>query len=640
MRDGDRERDDAEPVGGVGTTPDEPDRDAAEDADASARITNEATEAFMDIMDTYSLVHDTQLRGELLRHFREARRMTETEARAYVTSHRFATLRDRYVEAARRERAPLGRVVGADETESADASGLTTDVSRDDEAREALRAYRALPTLHSYLGEVGDVRGGAAAHADLERLANGDVAGSGTGTGTLRSRAVRVPVLAMYDHVLFPGDTLPLFVDGRTDPDRAEMVALANAAPPPLTGFFGVVCIAGWLESDNESDDAARSLRPTRPMVGTLAQIRRVAGADANGAGARENGSTRLVARGRARFAVKDPWSLIGPQVSPHGVHLNVEVELLSDAAERPKLRRVFGDAPSRARGAGRRTRAPPRLGLTPHSAATYALFDPHALARRLRASPALAVALGCRAPSDGSPNDENKRALETELPLDPSALSHRVASRAPVSLATRYALLCADTVVDRLRLELKLFGVFSDFSRFFTKKKDGEKDDETKKQKRERRESICLSCSSCSAPLSALASLVAMSDEGAGGAYCNPAGLVHDVLTVGEVFPNAVALEGEPSAEFSWFPGFAWTVAVCVRCRQHLGWQFTPEAPTSSATTTRTGSGVPRSRFFGLTRARVRADGFESLESLCDIADTPYAQQVRSLEAADEWDA
>ena len=566
MRDGDRERDDAEPVGGVGTTPDEPDRDAAEDADARAR----------------------------------------------------------------------------------DASGLTTDVSRDGEAREALRAYRALPTLHSYLGEVGDVRGGAAAHADLERLANGDVAGTGTGTGTLRSRAVRVPVLAMYDHVLFPGDTLPLFVDGRTDPDRAEMVALANAAPPPLTGFFGVVCIAGWLESENESDDTARSLRPTRPMVGTLAQIRRVAGADANGAGAHENGSTRLVARGRARFAVKDPWSLIGPQVSPHGVHLNVEVELLSDAAERPKLRRVFGDAPSRARGAGRRTRAPPRLGLTPHSAATYALFDPHALARRLRASPALAVALGCRAPSDDPSNDENKRALETELPLDPSALSHRVASRAPVSLATRYALLCADTVVDRLRLELKLFGVFSDEISFSGEgnKKDGEKDDETKKRQKNK-ESICLSCSSCSAPLSALASLVAMSDEGAGGAYCNPAGLVHDVLTVGEVFPNAVALEGEPSAEFSWFPGFAWTVAVCVRCRQHLGWQFTPEAPTFSKSappealnSTRTGSGVPRSRFFGLTRARVRADGFESLESLCDIADTPYAQQVRSLEAADEWDA
>ena len=566
MRYGDRERDDAEPVGGVGTTPDEPDRDAAEDADARAR----------------------------------------------------------------------------------DASGLTTDVSRDGEAREALRAYRALPTLHSYLGEVGDVRGGAAAHADLERLANGDVAGTGTGTGTLRSRAVRVPVLAMYDHVLFPGDTLPLFVDGRTDPDRAEMVALANAAPPPLTGFFGVVCIAGWLESENESDDTARSLRPTRPMVGTLAQIRRVAGADANGAGAHENGSTRLVARGRARFAVKDPWSLIGPQVAPHGVHLNVEVELLSDAAERPKLRRVFGDAPSRARGAGRRTRAPPRLGLTPHSAATYALFDPHALARRLRASPALAVALGCRAPSDDPSNDENKRALETELPLDPSALSHRVASRAPVSLATRYALLCADTVVDRLRLELKLFGVFSDEISFSGegKKKDGEKDDETKKRQKNT-ESICLSCSSCSAPLSALASLVAMSDEGAGGAYCNPAGLVHDVLTVGEVFPNAVALEGEPSAEFSWFPGFAWTVAVCVRCRQHLGWQFTPEAPTFSKSappealnSTRTGSGVPRSRFFGLTRARVRADGFESLESLCDIADTPYAQQVRSLEAADEWDA
>ena len=149
----------------------------------------------------------------------------------------------------------------------------------------------------------------------------------------------------MYDHVLFPGDTLPLFVDGRTDPDRAEMVALANAAPPPLTGFFGVVCIAGWLETDNPSGDAARSLRPTRPMVGTLAQIA-ASPAPTRTARAPTKTARRGSWRGGARFAVKDPWSLIGQVPHTRGVVLNVEVEFLSDAAERPKLRRASATRP------------------------------------------------------------------------------------------------------------------------------------------------------------------------------------------------------------------------------------------------------------------------------------------------------
>ena len=290
---------------------------------------------------------------------------------------------------------------------------------------------------------------------------------------------------------------------------------------------------------------------------------------------------------------------------------LNVEVELLSDAAERPKLRRVFGDAPrlnTRARHGAADARAA-AAGSDPALGGDVRAVRPARARAAAPRVPAVAVALGCRAPSDGSPNDENKRALETELPLDPASLSHRVASRAPVSLATRYALLCADTAVDRLRLELKLFGVFSDVA---GEGKNEGKDEKADEKKKGGRESICLSCSSCSAPLSALASLVAMSDEGAGGAYCNPAGLVHDVLTVGEVFPNAVALEGEPSAEFSWFPGFAWTVAVCVRCRQHLGWQFTPEVLVTSAseeaTTATTSANGKRGPAFAVLRVDARA--------------------------------
>lgn len=409
------------------------------------------------------------------------------------------------------------------------------------------------------------------------------------------------------------------------------MVALANAAAPPLKGFFGVVCIAGWLGQDDPSGNASRTLRSSCPMVGTLAQIRKIAVGGA--------GETKLVATGRTRFTVKDPWKLLdSTYTGVIGVVFDVEVELLSDSAERPKMRRVFGDAAGSSL-------SKPKLGLTPHSASTYELFDPRALARRLRASPSLAVALGCavrsRDISTTANADDAKRDVEDDLPLDPALLSHRVASRAPVSLLTRYKLLCCDTVVDRLRLECKLFDVFSSSSSAFP-------DDDIGRHSTPRT-NISLSCSSCEAPLSTLASLVAISDEGAsGGRYVNPAGQVHDLLTVADVVPNAVALEGEPSAEFSWFPGFKWTVAVCVRCRQHLGWQFTADenARGEAASENRRNAGAgPGSttlrRFFGLTRARVRADGFESLEALCDIGETPYSQQAQSLDTygSREWD-
>lgn len=39
-----------------------------------------------------------------------------------------------------------------------------------------------------------------------------------------------------------------------------------------------------------------------------------------------------------------------------------------------------------------------------------------------------------------------------------------------------------------------------------------------------------------------------------------------------------AVALHWPADKRFSWFPGFAWTVATCPRCKAHLGWGFQPD--------------------------------------------------------------
>ena len=59
------------------------------------------------------------------------------------------------------------------------------------------------------------------------------------------------------------------------------------------------------------------------------------------------------------------------------------------------------------------------------------------------------------------------------------------------------------------------------------------------------------------------------MSNEGTGGAFVNSHGYVHDMVTLHRA-TNATC-EGEPETEHSWFPGYAWTIAYCAGCTNHL---------------------------------------------------------------------
>jgi hypothetical protein len=31
----------------------------------------------------------------------------------------------------------------------------------------------------------------------------------------------------------------------------------------------------------------------------------------------------------------------------------------------------------------------------------------------------------------------------------------------------------------------------------------------------------------------------------------------------------------GDATSEASWFPGYAWTFAICQKCHNHLGWWY-----------------------------------------------------------------
>jgi hypothetical protein len=51
----------------------------------------------------------------------------------------------------------------------------------------------------------------------------------------------------------------------------------------------------------------------------------------------------------------------------------------------------------------------------------------------------------------------------------------------------------------------------------------------------------------------------------------------------------------GAPTLEFTWFPGFAWSYALCGGCGELLGWRY---------------DGADASSFYGLILNRLRSDG------------------------------
>jgi len=55
---------------------------------------------------------------------------------------------------------------------------------------------------------------------------------------------------------------------------------------------------------------------------------------------------------------------------------------------------------------------------------------------------------------------------------------------------------------------------------------------------------------------------------------FFNPAGITFELRCFRQA-PGG-SPHGEPSAEFTWFPGYRWQIVLCATCRTHLGWLFT----------------------------------------------------------------
>ncbi|GLH08848.1 Protein cereblon homolog [Gryllus bimaculatus] len=135
-------------------------------------------------------------------------------------------------------------------------------------------------------------------------------------------------------------------------------------------------------------------------------------------------------------------------------------------------------------------------------------------------------------------------------FPTDPVELSFWVAQSVPLRDEQKLDLLRIDCAVQRLRWELSVL---------------------------ERCRILC--CQKCSSKIAYQRDIFSMSVEGPQGTYVNSGGYVHETVTVYKA-KGLRCVSDEPSTEYSWFPGYAWTITECRHCQTHMGWLFTSTQP------------------------------------------------------------
>ncbi len=57
---------------------------------------------------------------------------------------------------------------------------------------------------------------------------------------------------------------------------------------------------------------------------------------------------------------------------------------------------------------------------------------------------------------------------------------------------------------------------------------------------------------------------------------FVNPAGIIYNIVCFSDA--RGCIIFGDPITDFTWFPGFGWSYALCSNCQAHLGWYYSSE--------------------------------------------------------------
>jgi len=407
------------------------------------------------------------------------------------------------------------------------------DTDDNDENREEFDSE--LPGQHSYLGEGREVGGRTILDDDTN---------------------LSLPLLNQPGLALVPGQLLPLHLF-----HPAVISMMRKLIDSSKT--FGVLSLRG--DSSNWAG-----------LVGTTAEIFEYQDGE-------QEAGLKLKARGRQRFKVVSTRRQVDGNLVGE-VRMLVDRELpeplsmlrlkswdrLSVAGNIPdplspqddtKTKSCFSflsllksSGSSSARGGEQRVRGrrrPPSAVLSPLPPWVWDLYSPTCLVSRLRQELSKLSSLS---------------ANMSGVPSEPTELSWWVTSNLPLQDNLRTRMLALNSPVQRLRLALSFLS-----------------------------QCRVLVCRNCSKQLGEQANMFSMSKEGPQGAFVNPSGHLHETLTLFKA--KNLRLVGRPSTEYSWFPGYAWTITECLGCWSHIGWKFTA-----------TQAKLAPQKFYGFSRKNIEA--------------------------------
>ncbi|PNF42523.1 hypothetical protein B7P43_G08253 [Cryptotermes secundus] len=326
-----------------------------------------------------------------------------------------------------------------------------------------------------------------------------------------------LPLLPQPGVVLVPGQTLPLMVFYPPTVSMLRKIISTN-------GTFGVICVR-YFEASN----------PKMANVGTTAEIYEYRDEE-------DLAGFRIKAKGRQRFRVMESQRQVDGNVT-------ATVKILPEVILPDSLHGV------RDRSLDRYRSEQVNLSRSVSTANGIRLRRQQAISRRdsmMTVWPHWvhnqynATTLSCRVKVHLSYLKLGSTAARLQLPEDPTELSYWVAQAMPLLDEQRLSLLQINSPIQRLRWELCVL---------------------------EKCQMLC--CRDCDAEVADPRETFSMSVEGPQGTYVNPGGFVHETLTLHKA-EGLRCLNEDPSTEYSWFPGYAWTIAECRYCHKHMGWKFT----------------------------------------------------------------
>ena len=357
-----------------------------------------------------------------------------------------------------------------------------------------------------------------------------------------QNELITIPIIALPGAQLLPGQIMPLCIYATAQINMIKN-RLDNASGGDSTiGFI----IRPELETSND-------------IIGTLAEVisSKNEENDENSTGM----GLLLKVKGRERFKIlKIRRDITGCAIAD--IKIMPEYVLTANPLKKsaPRNTEFFYDKYFSNKASSKSlTSMAERLNTTPHPAWLYRQYD-------------CTYMMSLILKELNEAYDKSQLPPQSTIPDEPAMFSNWLLNNFPFDDQLRLRILKLDCINQRLRF---IYSILKHYS--------------------------SINCRLCRAQICQKNDVFSMSVHGFMSAYINPNGHVHETLTVYKA--KNLTLIGRPSTEFSWFPGYAWTIVQCRQCGSHIGWKFTA-----------TKSSMIPDKFWGLARKSVchSNDSFE----------------------------